>query len=260
MDPSLMQNSKSLRIMFWNARSIYQRKYELPIILQNIDVFLCVESWLKDSDKDKNYMFAPGFVQLKKNRQHSRGGGILVMVRQTIAFREIPTNSPDPSVEICGIQLTNTYPPLNIVVCYRAPGFTLTSTQWATIVSNVDKNCSGILVGDFNSHNVIWNCDSTDCNGDRLATSIDNNDLFLHNSSTITRSDPSNNTHSNIDLLFSTLNISQNITTYAYDETMGSDHYPLMCNINLDKNLYIQKSFKIKSKRTNWDSFTHELK
>ena len=259
MDCSHTQNTKSLRILFWNARSINQRKHELPTILKSIDIFLCVESWLKDSDDNKNFMFASGFVQLKKNRQHSRGGGILIMVRRAIAFREISIHSPDPSVELCGIKLTNTNPVLDIIVCYRAPGLILTQSQWDTIVSNINKNYSSILIGDFNCHNVIWNCDSTDKNGERLAESIDNNDLFLHNSNTITRCDPTNNNHSNIDLVFSTLNIAQNISTYVYDETLGSDHYPVLCTIDLDKNLYIQKSFKIKTKRTNWDIFTNEL-
>ena len=190
----------SLNILYWNARSIKNRKHELPSLLQNIDIFICVESWLKDSDKS---IFAKGFVQVKKNRQHATGGGILILIKKEIAFIELNNIiSPDTSVELCAIRITNTNPVLDIHVCYRTPGFSLTQEQWNVLVKNVDQNRSCILVGDFNSHNTIWKCRYTDSNGNRLQTSIEDHNLVLHNHDKITRSDFNTNTHSNIDLFF----------------------------------------------------------
>ena len=201
---NLPNKSKLLSILFWNARSINKRKHELETLLKNIDVFLCVESWLQDSDDRKDHIYASGFVQYKHNRKNHRGGGILIMVRKTIAFDEISIISPHKSVELCGIQLTNANPTLNIVVCYRVPGFTLLQSIWDSIVQSLDNTQAGILVGDFNSHNIICNCTHSDTNGKHLAKSINENDLFLHNHDSITRTDPYYKTNSNIDLLFST--------------------------------------------------------
>lgn len=255
-------DSKSLRILYWNARSINKRKKEIPALLQNIDIFLCVESWLQDpADDDTNnqdFTFAPGFVQLQKNRHHSRGGGILIMIRKSIAFQEIQIQSPDVNVELCKIRLTNTNPSIDIVVCYRAKG-TLSQEQWNLIASYTDQNHPSLLIGDFNSHNIIWNCSNTDKNGKMLANSIEDYNLFLHNPDSLTRINPINCQHSNIDLVFSTLNLAQKINTQVLDETLGSDHYPILCSIDLDKNLYKKKSFKIKTLRTNWNTFTKEL-
>lgn len=47
-----VQNSKSLRILYWNARSIAKRKSELSDLLSNIDIFLCVESWIRDPEEE----------------------------------------------------------------------------------------------------------------------------------------------------------------------------------------------------------------
>lgn len=251
-------NSNSLRILYWNARSINRRKRDLPILLKDTDIFLCVESWLSDSGTSQDSVFVPGFVQLQKNRSNSRGGGILIMMRKFIAFKEIHIDSPHPSIELCKVRLTNTNLSLDIVVCYRAPGI-LSQEIFDDLISKVDNNIPSIFVGDFNSHNIIWNSVITDNNGEKLANSIYDHNLFLHNPDTFTRVNPSDGSHSNIDLAFSTLNIAEKIHINVLDETLGSDHYPIRCLIDLDKNMYKKKSFKIKTKRTNWEKFTENL-
>ena len=56
-------SDKSLKILFWNARSINKRKNELVSILEGIDIFVCVESWLNEKDET---IFHSQFVQYKK--------------------------------------------------------------------------------------------------------------------------------------------------------------------------------------------------
>ena len=122
---NLPNKSKSLSIIFWNAHSINKRRYKLETLLKNIDIFLCVESWLQDSDDRKDYIYISGLVQYKQNRKNLRGGGILILVRNAIAFDKISIKSAHESVELRGIQLTNAKPTLNIVVYYRVPSFAL---------------------------------------------------------------------------------------------------------------------------------------
>ena len=54
--------------------------------------------------------------------------------------------------------------------------------------------------------------------------------------------------------------MSQKINVQVLNETLGSDHYPMLFAVELDTNLYVQRSLKIKFKRTNWDLFDSELK
>ena len=153
---------------------------------------------------------------------------------------------------MCGIRLTNTKPCIDIVVCYRPPGKNLSQDEWNKITWNVNTDRLTILVGDFDAHNMAWNCKYTDTNGKRLLESSEATNLILHNCNTITRSDFHRNFHSNIDLLFSTANIAAGINVEAYDETLDSDHYPLLCNVQIEKSLYIKKSLRINSIKTDW--------
>ena len=149
----------TLKILFWNSRSISQRSKDIESIIKNYDIFVCVESWLTKND---NIHFS-GFVTFRKDRTHSRGGGIIIFIRKNLSFVELENlNSPNDSVEICGLNFDKIEPNLALIVCYRAPS-NLTQNEWNTIVSNAkDKNC--IFLGDFNARNSSWNYPLTDSN------------------------------------------------------------------------------------------------
>lgn len=223
-----------------------------------------MESWLQDTNQDTlkknknkrkkiNSVLVPGFVQVQKNRTHTVGGGILIMIRESIAFKEISVNSPHPCLEVCKIQLTHTNPILDIIVCYRGtvkPPHIITQNAFDKLTSLVDQNSQSLFCGDFNSHNIIWNCNHDDPYGLFLENSVNSQNLFLHNHDTFTYQSPVNGTLSNLDLIFSTLNIASNIKTSVFDDTWGSDHFPILCTIDLEKNLHRKKSHKIRSYRT----------
>lgn len=160
---------------------------------------------------------------------------------------------------MCGIRIINTNPSLELYVCYRSPGNTLMKNEWDTIVNNLDNNKNCILVGDFNAHNQFWNCAKTDLNGERFFQSIDEHDLFVHNSDTQTYINMNQNIKSNIDLIISTMKIADRINVKIHDETYGSDHFPLSFEVQTQKSRYTKKSFKIKKIRTDWKNFNIEL-
>ena len=95
----MIMNHKNLKVIFWNARSIIPRKEEICKILPD------------------HY---PGFKTFRKDREHSRGGGIVAFIRNNLAYTEINSiKTPDDSVELTGIKITNISPPINIFICYR---------------------------------------------------------------------------------------------------------------------------------------------
>lgn len=254
------RNAASLRILFWNTRSVLKRKQELTTILQNVDIFVCVESWLTTSRTSDEGIRFPGFVVYRKDRNHAKGGGILILIRKNLAYLE-PANikTPNQTVEMCGIRINNIKPTLDFIVCYRVPGFILTQSQWNVIIENIDKNNNTILLGDFNAHHKMWNCRDTDKNGERFLNAMENLNLFLHNENSDTHVDLHRNTKSNLDLILSTMNIADKIHLKVYDETLGSDHYPIYITVDVDKNYYTKKSFKLKSMRTDWNQFASNL-
>ena len=159
-------------------------------------------------------------------------------------------------MELAGIIITNVKPCIDLLVCYRAPGMSLSQESWNEIFYNVEKNKFTLLMGDFNAHNKIWNCEKTDSNGDRLHESLTNSNMLLHNFDTLTHIIPNSYTYSNIDLIFSSTNISNKINTKDSDDTLGSDHFPIFINVNrktifinvLSKKAHTTKSPSISSR------------
>lgn len=246
----------NIKIVFWNTRSFLRRKEEVECLLKTTDIFICVETWLTD----KISVQFPGFLTFRKDRCLSRGGGILILIRKSIAYIElIDIFSPDDSVEMCGIHVNNVEPAFDIIVCYRTPGFTLAQNQWDDIVKNVSNRKNCILLGDFNAHNVAWNCLNSDTNGIRFYNAINAYDLLIHNSDSKTHIDFHRNVKSNLDLVLSTSKIAEKMYVTVNDETCGSDHYPIYIDVDTQKYRYIKKSFKLKSIRTDWQQFENCL-
>ncbi|CAK9799805.1 Probable RNA-directed DNA polymerase from transposon BS [Anthophora quadrimaculata] len=244
-------HTDSVKILYWNSRSIRRRLPEIQSVLSEVDILICVESWLSPVDKLK----FSGFNVYRKDRTYSSGGGILIAIRKNFIFSEIENIlTPDQSVEICGIRLLNLDDPLDLVVCYRSPGSTLSQLQWNSVVCNLSSS-HGILIGDFNAHNKSWNCRLTDPNGSRLENASQHKNLFLHNENALTHLDAHSSLKSNLDLVFSTLDIADKIEVTVSDETWGSDHYPIFVKVNISKHLYTKHSFKLKTIRTDWDNF-----
>lgn len=242
---------KPIKILYWNAKSILQRREEVQSIINDLDILICVESWLTP---DVNIHYT-GFTTFRRDRTHTRGGGIVIFIRNNIAFVEIVNlYSPDQSVEICGIHLNNIEPPLDILACYRSPGHVLSQHQWDDVIQNMQTgNC--IFMGDFNAHHTNWNCRTSDGNGCKLVNAIDKHDIFLHNTDSSSYIDVHRNIKSNLDLILSSINISDKIDVKVSDETWGSDHFPIYINVDSTKLQYKKKSFKIKSLRTDWAKF-----
>lgn len=44
------------------------------------------------------------------------------------------------------------------------------------------------MVGDFNAHHTVWNCESTDANGERFLNEFEDEDMFIVNFDTLTHS------------------------------------------------------------------------
>lgn len=133
--------SRDLKLLLWNVRSCRRIKEELPKILQELDILICLESRLNEVTTLAQEFIFPGFLTFRKDRPNASAGGIAIFIRKNLAFREITNLSiPDQRVEMSAIQLTNIQPQITLVVCYRPPGFTLSQENWNKIVSNVKSS------------------------------------------------------------------------------------------------------------------------
>lgn len=171
----------NIKIIFWNCRSFKPKKNEILTIIENYDIMIQVESWLKASDKLK----VPGFTVFRKDRtlteDKKRGGGILILVSSCFNFVSNSVNTPGSSVEIFGLRISDIKPSFQILVCYRAPKKALSQCQWDQIFSNANLDKNTLFVGDFNAYNKFWNCAENYSNGVHMMDSVDSTDLYIYN-------------------------------------------------------------------------------
>lgn len=93
---------------------------------------------------------------------------------------------------------------------------------------------------DFNAHNSLWGSDHTDSNGVMIEELMDSRRLFCLNDRKGTRIDMVRNKMSNIDLtLVSSLLASSSEWKVSSENWLGSDHFPILCQINVE--VYRQK-------------------
>lgn len=89
-------------------------------------------------------------------------------------------------------------------------------------------------MGDFNAHNREWNCWKEDREGTILAEIIEEQDLFVINDKTTSRTGSGKHRPANLDLLITTFEIYQDTRVREEGETLGSDHQVIEVVINRD--------------------------
>ena len=92
-----------------------------------------------------------------------------------------------------------------------------------------------------------------DADGISLLEQIENFNLSLHNSDTYTQFNITTNYKSNLDLVFSTINIAHLLRVKVINDSCRSDHFLIVAEFDTEKKICSKISFKIKSQRTNWD-------
>lgn len=102
----------------------------------------------------------------------------------------------------------------------------------------------------------MWNCEETDPNGTRLADEMEQEDMYILNSDTLSRVGEGKNTrNSNLDLMFGSISMVNKITYRQIKDLWGSDHYPVEFCLQLKLEIYIKKNNRCSTKRTNWKEY-----
>lgn len=253
----MTMQSCNLKILFWNSRSILKHKTELECLLSDIDIFIGIETWLKGNHR-LNYS---NFYTVRQDRIGKIGGGIIFLIRKSLKYSTLDRVSmSNDKYETFGIKITNLQTALNLIACYRIPGNNLSETEWNQLIHTLHvKDDPCIITGDFNAHNTTWNCSHNDVNGYRLANTLEDTDLFIHNTTSLTHIDFYRNKFSNIDLILSSFSIADLIITDTLEDTLGSDHFPIKIVFKTEKFLFTNTSNRLVSKKTDWTGFSNYL-
>lgn len=214
--------------------------------------------WTETKNKKDNVIGIPGFeveFQNDYNSTKKGAGGVAIFVkrgikRETLCF---PQNARD--FDVCGVRIEGDNMWLNIVCIYRRPNLHVRNGAWMEVLKNVNRNEAVIVADDFNAHHRAWNCEKTESIEERLMEEFESVDLFIVNDNTKTRIGEIGQMDSNIDLIFANDKAIDLIKYSVAEETWGSDHYPVLFDIEMDRRIYKKITNRISNKLTDWSAY-----
>lgn len=194
------------------------------------------------------------------DRNNRPGGDLIFLIRKSVNYTVIHNlcNISD-NLETGAIKILDESPEFVLAGCYRVPGFNVSQSEWDQYFNSINSQGPCLIFGDFNSHNIHWNCSHTDTNGKKILNSVSDSDLTLINENTLTHIDFSRDKLSNIDLVFSSPTILDKIKLPVIEDTWNSDHYPLSVKLSTEKVLYSKKSSRLTSRKTDWSLYQSTL-
>ncbi|KAL4096620.1 hypothetical protein QTP88_021539 [Uroleucon formosanum] len=181
-------------------------------------------------------------------------GGISTFIKDSYSSEEILINTPLESVTI-SIQLKQKITICNFYLSNQSP---FTEADLKNIIQQLPPPF--ILLGDFNSHNKLWGCISTNTRGKIIESVIDSENLITLNNGRPTHFGTASGTQSAIDLTFTTPSFAPHLTWDTLSHPYGSDHLPIITKLTYRNTEDIQVGKpKWKLNTADWNLFTSLL-
>ncbi|KAK7108155.1 hypothetical protein V1264_015944 [Littorina saxatilis] len=242
-----------IKVMHWNAEGVRNKKIDLQNFLkqQNIDVCCMQETHLNSSHR----FSIRGYETFRHDRASGHKGGVIILVKNSMAAAEI-YRSQDGATECLGVCLLAGKKPLAIFNVYSPPAKQLDPHN----IPILPDRC--LITGDFNSHSPSWGYRQIDSKGEEVEDWMLTNQLTLLNQP----DDPCTyysrawRTTSSPDLAIATDDVAQITTREVSSQLGGSDHKPVILNMNEERNTTTQKQTpRWNYKKAKWGMFQQLL-
>ena len=150
----------SLKLIQWNLRGYRSRIPHLQQLLDNLkpDILCLHETWLQGQHQLKLSFFQ----ELIRKDRVTKGGGVMIGVRQGIPFFPVTIQS---ELEVCAVQVSMDNRKINIASIYLPP-----EVKHEDIQQELDKvinsMCSPVMLCiDANAHHASWGSPFSDKRG-----------------------------------------------------------------------------------------------
>nr|CAI5847005.1 unnamed protein product [Callosobruchus analis] len=240
-------------IFSWNARSAVANKQSLKQFLgeHDIDVALISETLFQPN---RVYTFS-GYNIVRNDRFDGRAG-TAIFVKKGLRFTEklIDLRSINEEISLCVVEL---YLPTNelltLASLYRPPQTRTTTRDWRNCFNLLEEPY--IIGGDVNGHNMSWGSPRTDGIGSQVMEAVEESNLVVLNTGEATRSSSPNEQKSVVDVTICSSVIAFGVTWEVVQDTLGSDHYPILLQMNVSNESTIQPKSKWNIKFAKWDLY-----
>lgn len=217
-----------LNIVQWNAQSLISNLHAFTYFLynNNIHIALVSETWLKPgkSIKIKGY-------NIERLDIGSKHNGVAILIQNNLSYNKLVTYN-DSSLQNLAIQLHFNSEIISMISFY-SPTLASPCNFTYSYLDNLIKSVPGplIMAGDFNAHNTIWGCSSTDSRGSILQDIIDDNNLCLLNNGQVTTVGSHVWRPNALDLTIVSPSLSLRCSWSVHDDPLGSYHLPTVTSL-----------------------------
>ena len=218
--------------MYFNARSIKNKFDEVQAYIksENHDMLGITETWINGHEFEAEFNI-PGYKLFHQDREHKKGGGVLLYVKNEIHACELRKDKQD-KYDSLWVELTEANgQKMNVGVIYRPKTLSLADDNKLFHELSTFCNREVLIMGDFNFNDINWTTLEHGSVGSRLIDFLGDNYLVQH------VKDPTRNRNI-LDLLITSR---ENLITDVEigENIASSDHNLIRCNL--------QKSFRIDS-------------
>jgi len=175
-----MQNNK-YHIIQWNPHRFFSKIDEIKLLINKFSpISICIQETNFNNNKP---IHLNNYTSYIKNRNHAgrASGGVATFINKQYHSEEIPLIS---NLEAIAVNITAKS---KITICniYIPNSQDFNSTDIQNIINQLPTPL--IILGDFNSHNILWGCNDTDHRGNKIETILNTNNINILNNGQATR-------------------------------------------------------------------------
>ena len=199
----------------------------------NIMIAAIQETKFTEKSKPKK---TPGYTMLRKDRGTNKGGGLALLVHETIHFQTEP-NPPgldnDPHMEVQTVKIPGKENNLTIRNVYIPPVGSCQNAYNPNLGDLLgDMTETSIILGDFNAHHRSWYSNGNeDARGSKIIEVIEGKNIGILNEDLPTRI--ANGSETAPDIGLATSDILSNIQ-WCTETKLSSDHLPITLTITAE--------------------------
>ena len=205
--------------------------------------------------------YEPKFIGYNVLWKHRNGdkGGLAILIRQDISFREINFNPfPERSLELQIIEFADQLGTIRLGNMYN-PHQNILVPEFNHYLNILGNRC--ILIGDFNAHSPLWDIRGrSNCTGKNIERILEYNNLeILNNIDLPTYIDNSTGRTSTLDLCIASSSIA-NRAEFGRGQDIGSDHFPVEISIGISVfKSEMKRATRWKLKKVEWAKWSENL-
>ena len=226
------------------------------IAFNEIDIMSLNETHLNSS----HVITIPNYNIIRLDRQRRWGGGVCLIVRDTIDFNQIHLDElNEEEAIILEFPTISTDHDRLIIMSYYSPPDKLINKHLIEKLFKLSENT--LIIGDLNAHHEQWFSNKPNKKGKIITDLMNSLDLVLLNTNEPTYLPPNNTKYSaiRIDLIISTEALSEKTRNFRTPDLLHSDHVSLLIELKHINSLVTKNKKEIKITRIDQEKLHEEL-